>query len=338
MAYNKNSPKVPLLNLAQLTKRGLRVCSYLRDRVQPSEEFTAEEKTVQRGRYCWAVAGDVQGDNQEGMLGVWPCVAIQDCGDEGIGVQYTADGKRGTVQRDVLLLHPVPCMVVIARTIDPVSDWHQEGSDNGADDSASESTSGDNAAHKGTSSGSGGAGLINAKGKQKKAPRKMKKKDTGGASADGDSEDNDITPDKKKTKTAPKNKPPKKANQPRGQTTGLAGQTALVDRILAGEAEAAVQLQDCNITTICALAQQLGAGVKLNQPKEDLLSDLRKKINAGIKGPPLFPAPAVKCKFVPKAAEQHPQESEGADVEDGETRPGGQEQRSQWHGQQHCLA
>ena len=182
--------------------------------MKPSEEFTAEEKTVQRGRYCWAVAGDVQGDNQEGMLGVCPCVAIQDCGDEGIGVQYTADGKRGTVQREVLLLHPVPGMVVIARTIDPVSDWHQEGSDNGADDSASESTSGDNAAHKGTSSGSGGAEPMNAKGKQKKAPGKMKKKGTGGASADSDSEDNDITQDKKKTKTAPKNKPPEKPGTP----------------------------------------------------------------------------------------------------------------------------
>ena len=318
MAYNKNSPKVPLLNLAHLTKRGLGVCSYLRDSVKPSEELTAEEKTVQRGRYCWAVAGDVQEDNQEGMLGVWPCVAIQDCGDEGIGVQYTADGKRGTVQRDVLLLHPVPGMAVIARTIDPVSDWHQEGTDNGADDGAFQSTSGDNAAHKGTSSGSGGAEPMNAKGKQKKAPGKMKEKGTGGASADGDSEENDITQDKKKTKTAPKNKTPKRANQPRGLTMGLAGQTALVDRILAGEAEAADQLQDCNVTTIPAVAQQLGAGVKLNQPKEDLLSDLRKNINAGITGPPLFPAPAVKCKFLPGAAEQHPQESKGADVEDGQ--------------------
>ena len=210
MAYKKDSPKVPLLNLAQLTKRGLRVCSYLRDSVKPSAEFTAEEKTVQRGRYCWAVAGDVQGDNQEGMLGVWPCVGIQDCGDEGIGVQYTANGERGVVQRHVLLLHPVPGMVVIARTIDPVSDWHHEGSDNGANDSASESTSGDNAAHKGTSSGSCGAERMNAKGKQKKAPGKMKKTGTGGASADSDSEENDITQDKKETKTAPKNKPPKR--------------------------------------------------------------------------------------------------------------------------------
>ena len=66
------------------------------------------------------------------------------------------------------------------------------------------------------------------------------------------------------------------------------------------------------------MARPLGAGFKLNQPKADLLSDLRKHINAGITGPPLFPAPAVKCKFVPKAAEQHPQESEGADEEDGE--------------------
>ena len=203
MAYNKNSPKVPLLNLAQLTNCGLRVSSYLRDSVEPSEEFTAEEKTVQRGRYCWAGAGDVKRDNQEGMLGVWLCVAIQDCGDEGIGVQYTADGKRGTVQRDVLSLHPVPGMVVIAGTIHPVSDWHQEGSDNGADDSASGSTSGDNAAHKGTSSGSGGAEPMNAKGKQKKAPGKMKKKGTGGASADSDIDRNDITQQRKKTKTAP---------------------------------------------------------------------------------------------------------------------------------------
>ena len=97
MAYNKNNPKVPLLNLAKSTKRGLRVCSYLGDSVKPSEEFTAEDKTVQWGRYSWAVAGDVQGDNQESMLGVWPCVAIQDCENKGIGVQYTADGKRGTV-------------------------------------------------------------------------------------------------------------------------------------------------------------------------------------------------------------------------------------------------
>ena len=58
--------------------------------------------------------------------------------------------------------------------------------------------------------------------------------------------------------------------------------------------------------------------MELNQRKEDLLSDLRKNINAEITGPPLFPASAVKCKFVPKAAEQHPQQSEGADVEDGE--------------------
>ena len=58
--------------------------------------------------------------------------------------------------------------------------------------------------------------------------------------------------------------------------------------------------------------------MKLNQPKEDLLSDLRKNINAGITRPPLFPAPAVKCKFVPKPAEQYPQETEGADAEDGE--------------------
>ena len=253
MAYNKNNPKVPLLNLAQLTKRGLRVCSYLRDSVKPSEEFTAEEKTVQRGRYCWAVAGDVQGDNQEGMLGVWPCVAIQDCGDEGIGVQYTADGKRGTVQRNVLLLHLVPGMVVIAKTIDPVSDWHQEGSDDGADDSAPESTSGDTAAHKGTSSGSGGVEPMNVKGKQKKAPGKMKKRGTGSASADSDSDENDIPQDKKKTKKSPNTKPPKKANQPRGQTMGLAGQTALVDRILAGEAEAQDQLVEvpCGLGCHC---------------------------------------------------------------------------------------
>ena len=80
----------------------------------------------------------------------------------------------------------------------------------------------------------------------------------------------------------------------------LAGQTALVYRILAGEAEAADQLQDCNVTTIRAVAQQLGARVKLNQPKEDLLSDPRKNINAGITGPPLFSALAVKCKSVPR--------------------------------------
>ena len=86
MAYNKNNPKVPLLNLSQLTRHGLGGCSYLRDSVKPSEEFTAEEKTVQRGRYCWAVAGDVGGHNQEGMLGLWPCLAIQDCGDKRNGV------------------------------------------------------------------------------------------------------------------------------------------------------------------------------------------------------------------------------------------------------------
>ena len=223
MAYNKNNPIVPLLNLAQLTRRGLRVCSYLRDSVKPSEEFTAEEKTVQRGRYCLAVAGDVHGDNQEGMLGVWPCVAIQDCGDEMIGVQYTADGKRGTVQRDVVLLHPLFGMVVNPRTIDPVSHWHQEGSDDGADDSAPESDSGDNAAHKGTSKGGGGAEPMNVKGKQNKALRNMKKKGTGSASADSDSDENGIPQDKKKSKKSPKNKPPKKANQPQGQTMGLAG-------------------------------------------------------------------------------------------------------------------
>ena len=99
---------------------------------------------------------------------------------------------------------------------------------------------------------------------------------------------------------------------------GLAGQTALVDSIPAGEADAQDQLQDCNVTTIRAVAQQLGVDVKLNQPKEDLLSDLRRNINAGITGPPLFPAPVVKCKFVPKAAEELPQESEGADAEDDE--------------------
>ena len=221
MAYNKDSPKVPLLNLAQLTKRGIRVCSHLRDSTKPSEEFTAEGKPVQQGRYSWAVAGDVQGDNQEGMLGVLPRVAIQDCGDEGIGVQYTADGKRGTVQRDVLLLYPVSGMVVIARTIDPVSDWHQEGSDNGADDSASESTSGDNAAHKGTSSGSGGAEPMNAKGKQKKAPGKMQKKGTGAASADSDSEENDITQNRKKTKMAQKKQASEKGKSTTGRNNGF---------------------------------------------------------------------------------------------------------------------
>ena len=50
------------------------------------------------------------------MLGVWPRIAIQDMGAD-IGMQYTADSKRGKVPRGVLLVEPVEEMVVLAKNI-----------------------------------------------------------------------------------------------------------------------------------------------------------------------------------------------------------------------------
>ena len=83
------------------------------------------KKTLKRGQYVLTGAGNIDTGDGGRTLGIPPCICIVDTGDE-VGVQCTANGKRGTVPSAILLLQPVDGMVGLARSMAVQSDQHNE--------------------------------------------------------------------------------------------------------------------------------------------------------------------------------------------------------------------
>ena len=200
---------------AQLEKLGPRACAYLLPTMTPTKEKTAEEKTLKRGQYVWAVAGDIDSGDGGEILGVWPCFCIVDNGDE-VGVQYMADGKRGTVPRVIMLVETVDGMVVLARSVAVASDQHMEDHNENSNDNDSNNSS----------SGSGRSEYPSADGSSTPAKQKKFKKKASKGCKEDDSDSSDAGPPlNKKGNTQPK---PKSKKVSRAPTLGLAGQTLLV--------------------------------------------------------------------------------------------------------------
>ena len=123
MGSQKDNPNLPALAKAQLQKRGVRSCANSRPTIRPMKEKMAVEKMLKRGQYLWAVAGDINTGGVGGVFGLWPCICIVDNGDE-VDVPYTADGRRGTVPRAILVVEPVDGMGILAGSVAVNTDQH----------------------------------------------------------------------------------------------------------------------------------------------------------------------------------------------------------------------
>ena len=117
--------------------------------------------------------------------------------DDELAVEYTVDGKRGTVPRAVLLLEPIDGMVVSAQSMALESDQHMEDHKENSNNNESDNSS----------SGSGRSEHPSADGSSTPAKlEKFKKKASKGSNAD-DSDSSDARPPlKKKVKPQSKHK------------------------------------------------------------------------------------------------------------------------------------